>query len=367
VTDWIVRAKCNNNDRHQQLWKYQGALYDPLDGRRIALVEGLEWVVVRKNKKNEKETPGTNTNEEELLIHSLLQQHPNNATASYDDALTLITQKVFCYTTEAGSLLQEIRVRPNSPRKKIPLDQAVSLYEMATTYISSGDDGTNDLVVHSEWPSGQSLWGKASVKRMDDERLEWTVYTKRRSKKSPLYLPDLTTTKPSPKSKDDGTTIVVSPERSALIQFGTSNMEESKHRFGARETYSWTFPKPAVVQKQQWWKRQPSPPPPSSQDPPRLQYTRYGEGPPFYAPNRMCMLELQATPIDNVQQASPVVRQLLNQNSLEGWGQSASSSFRESKLRLILPDPETWAQRKQQQAMALWGRVRGATSLQPMH
>jgi hypothetical protein len=343
------------------------------------------------NNKKEKAIPGNSNNEEELLIHSLLQQHPNNnattASNDYDDALTLICQKVFCYTTEEGSLLQEIRVRPNSPRKKIPLDQAVSLYETATTYISSRDDDTNtdnnsDFIVHSEGPSGQSLWGKASVKKMDDERLEWTVYTKRRSKKSPLYLPDLTTpTKPTTTRKStDSTTIVVSPERSALIQFGASNMEESKHRFGARETCSWTIPKPAaaavVVRKQQWWKRQAPPPSSPPQDPPHLQYTRYGEGPPFYAPNRMCMLELQATPIDSVQQASPAVRQLVNQNKLQGWGcytinnsdddKSSLSSFRESKLRLILPEPETWTQRKRQQAITLWGRVRGATSLQPM-
>ena len=364
VKDWIVRVKCNSNQCRPQLWKYQGALYDPLDGRRIARVEGLEWVGVwNTTDSSDNHTKG------ELLIDSLLQQQLYNTTSySKEDALTLISQKVFCYTTETGSLLQEIRVRPNSPLKKIPLDQAVSLFETATTYISSGND---DLLVHSEWPSGQSLWGKAAVKQLDDERFEWTVYTKRRSKRSPMYLPDLIIPKPQ-KTAGENAAVVVSPKRSALIQFGNSNMEESKHRFGARETYSWTLPAPKVAPRQ-WWKPRKVSPPQKFEDIPRLQYTRYGEGPPFYAPNRMCMLELQAVPIDNVQEATEAVRQLLNQNKVHGWGCYTSNSsndkstlFRdESKLRLILPEPRTWAQRKQQKAMTLWERVRAASSLQP--
>jgi hypothetical protein len=349
VADW-VRTKCGTNGR--QLWKYHGALYDPLDGRRIATVEGLEMVSLF----SANETQG-------LQIPSLLN-HPN---ATYEQAATVWSRNIFCYTQgddNTNSLLREIRVRPQSPRKMIPLDQAVAVYETATTYIGRTID---DFIVHSEWPSGKTLWGPTTSQRDDDSNtntLSFTVYTKRRSKKSLLFKPDLQKQRPSPNNNE----AVIQPERSSLIQFGASNME-SKHRFGARETYSMSLPK--VVAPKKWWQLQL--PLPGKQDDtpakPQLKYTRYGEGPPFYAPGRMCMLELKAEPIDRLEEASPVLIDLLQQKRVQGWDDTtttSSSSFQDSQLRLVpeaIPDHDKWAQRKHQ-VLAAWERLRSAASLQ---
>ena len=390
TTDWVRLAKFG--DHNHRLWKYQGALYDPLDGRTIAQVEGLELAWQRPS-----------SSQENLEVDSLLQ----NTNATYKDALTVFSQKVFCYTTpktttsrtsesssESSSesisssndkdndscLLQEIRVRPNSPRKRIPLDQAVSLYQTATTFISrnnDNDDLQEELLVHSEWPSGKSMWGKASIQKVpssqqqqqnDDNMLEWTIYTKPRSKKSRMYRPNLIPDERKTKSnKNEETGVVISPERAALIQFGSSNMEEAKHRFGARETYSWknvALPSSKKqIRQRRWW--QPAKSSLQPQPATVLKYTRYGEGPPFYAPNRMCMLELQATPIEHINQAPSSIQRLLHQD-IQGWGKSdKASSFRRNSLQLLLPEPDTWIQRKQKQALDVWERLRKATSIVP--
>jgi hypothetical protein len=387
VADWIRAKGCgrrgDGQQQQQQLWMYQGALYDPLDGRKIANVQGLELVsTIRSNNQ-------TNHHPEDLLkMHSLLQD-PN---ATYEDAATLWSQNIFCYTTSNNNnknnhtLLREIRVRPQSPRKVIPLNQAVALYETATTLICRDDDKDDTAMVHSEFlvpkQGESSLWSPVTTRKHDDSTLEWTVYAKRRSPKSRLYLPDLlTTTKKRSSSMnvntnssshedDDSAIPIISPERSALIQFGSSNME-SKHKFGARETYSWNLPKaapPEVVQK--WfWQRRPNQrstneETSSSSSSLRLQYTRYGEGPPFYAPGRMCMLELQARPIDDLEEATPILQDLI-QHRVRGWGNSGGGG---ASLQLLSNDDNfgattQWAKR-QGQAMALWERLRAATTVQ---
>ena len=65
VADW-VRAKMGSSsssiisddatndimkrpEGEKSLWMYQGSLYDPLDGRKIANVQGLEWISIINN------------------------------------------------------------------------------------------------------------------------------------------------------------------------------------------------------------------------------------------------------------------------------------------------------------------------------
>jgi hypothetical protein len=396
VDDWI-RAKGfgggrrdNNSGQQQQLWMYQGALYDPLDGRKIANVQGLELVsTIRSRKSNN----NNQTNIHSLKIQSLLQD-PN---ATYEEAATLWSQNIFCYTTNNNknknsnhTLLREIRVRPQSPRKIIPLNQAVALYETATTLICRGDDDKDDdaAMIHSEFlvpkQKESSLWSPVTTRKHDDSTLEWTVYAKRRSPKSRLYLPDLLTTTTKKKRSntnnssshedDDSAIPIISPERSALIQFGSSNME-SKHKFGARETYSWNLPKaaaqPEAVVKKWFWQRSNNNDRKNKETSSslRLQYTRYGEGPPFYAPGRMCMLELQARPIDDLDEATPILQDLI-QHRVRGWGNSGDDGG--ASLQLLSNDDidfgatttTQWAKRRQGQALALWERLRAATTVQ---
>uniref|UniRef100_A0A7S4EKH2 Membrane-associated protein n=1 Tax=Pseudo-nitzschia australis TaxID=44445 RepID=A0A7S4EKH2_9STRA len=362
----------NKNQQQQQLWLYEGALYDPLDGRQVASVQGLELV-----------RPLNDTTH--LAIDSVLR-HPN---ATYVDAKTLWSQKIFCYTktttttavdgddtgtttgtaTEEKSesreeLLRSVRVRPQSPRKEVSLDQSVAVYETATTFISrtknrrnnrydggetrrneanvGSNDDEDELLVHSEWPNGQTIWGTTSQggsKRHQTKNnpgsMDFTVFAKLRNKHSPLYAPTLI-----PDDEDDGENsrrrwsrkrqgagegdVIVSPKRAALIQFGSSDKTmESKHKYGARETYSYqniAAADAAATSNSRRWspleffaihKKESMPATSSTAPSTSVHYTRYGEGPPFYAPGRMCMLELRGRPIGDLNEATPLLKGLL--------------------------------------------------------
>ena len=353
VADW-VNTKCG--PRGKQLWKYEGGLYDPLDGRLVANVEGLEWVTLRSQNET-KHRP----------IYTQVLNQPN---ASWTTAATLWSQHVFCYTVGDDktnrTLLQTLRVRPYSPEKQIPLDQATAVYETESTFI---EQANGQVVVHSEWPSRVanqtiSLWGSAQIVRnTKDGILGFSVFCKRRSPKSPQFLPDLTTPTPDI-NVANSSTLVVSPRRSQWIQFGMSNME-TKHRFGARETYTMSIPE--LIQRRalpnkafawlpSWLQRRSSSSSSSLQ--PTLRYSRYGEGPPFYAPGRMCMLELQATPIDHLQEASPLIQQLLS-SRISGWDAPYG------ELRLLVPQTEhetQWANVKGT-ALTVWEKVRSVTNV----
>jgi hypothetical protein len=437
---------------------YEGALYDPLDGRQIATVEGIE--IVR---------PVDNTTN--LAIDSILN---HNSNATYDEAKSIWSQKVFCYTSTAPKQNQEeeeknnkeilhtVRLRPQSPRKHVPMDQAVIVYETATTFISRQRRGgqnqrgrdhyeSEELWVHSEFPSGRSLWGKADVlstsssqkkqSNGDANDVDFTVYTKVRSSKSPSYQPDLTLPSSSSRKNGNNNGVIISPKRSSLIQFGSSDgTMESKHKFGARETYSYrtTTLAPSNNQRRNnnnnnsdsdsgsrrsnpflWLTTKLSSFVPFLTEPTStstiLQYTRYGEGPPFYSPGRMCMLELTARPVSCKNDVSPILRKLIslpsgsgravvgfhwddaedngNKNSdrpltiQEAWGRGRTSSEEgegavgPSQLRLEY-DPflidnvdgsnsgkrhqylQTFVTRNKRRALTLWDKIQASTALE---
>ena len=349
----VPSAKANflqSQHQKQQLWLYEGALYDPLDGRKVAKVRGLELV-----------QPLENTSH--LAIDTLLN-HPN---ATYQDSKTVWSQKIFCYTTEKDkktttadtvedghqeqpqsmqeSILDSVRVRPRSPRKEVPLDQAVAVYETATTFISrrtknrkrdanvnDGDDDETEVLVHSEWPNGQTMWGIARDCSQQTEEsipgsrsstnIDFTIFAKLRNKNSPLYSPDLIRDDESEDNSSGTRTtkngdIIVSPKRASLVQFGSSDgTMETKHKFGARETYSYrNISNDATANSKkgrQWFpfSRLRSRAKMTSTSP-TVYYTRYGEGPPFYAPGRMCMLELRGRPVNNLGEVGPLLKGLI--------------------------------------------------------
>jgi hypothetical protein len=381
----ILRAKIPSSSeeegqqrQQQQLWLYEGALYDPLDGRQVAKVQGIELIRPIMNTTN-------------LAIDSILR-HPN---ATYDDAQTLWSQKVFCYTktkstrnnenenengdTTNNDILRSVRIRPQSPRKDVPLDQAVAVYETATTFISrrrrhkqNKDDEDVDLLIHSEFPNGQTMWGNTQELRCQQNtinnnpssstssslrktsqtsllsstksgsgNIDFTIFAKIRSKRSPLFAPDLTESDDNDnndgrrrkKGNGNDDDVIVSPKRSALIQFGSSNDNmESKHKFGARETYSYrniplsTTATTTTENPRPLWKRiklsmmrnNKNAPTTITSSSSSIYYTRYGEGPPFYAPGRMCMLEMQGRPIYDLKEATSILQRLLQKNDDDG-------------------------------------------------
>lgn len=78
-------SKNHRQQERQQLWLYEGALYDPLDGRQVAKVQGLELVRPLDDTTN-------------LAIDSLLK-HPN---ATYEDAKTVWSQNILLHKTTAS-------------------------------------------------------------------------------------------------------------------------------------------------------------------------------------------------------------------------------------------------------------------------
>ena len=380
ISDW-VRARCGvpsrqsdaEGDNSTAIWIYEGALYDPLEGKRIARVQGLELISPLADCPNNH--PITTSKYKERcgdLIAGKLLSSPN---ATFDYACTMMSRKLFCYTKEVEeeadsargtdgentpkrkeSIMTSIRMRHKSPLKLIPTDQAVSIYETATTVIKRG----HEIVTHSEWPSGRSLWGKTSIKQQlaledngeDNRALEFTVYT--RSKKD-NQQPDLLTEEPSTSES-----AVVSPKRSALIQFGTSKFDQ-RNRYGARETYSYvnipSAPNGKETQKKQRWQlgnlfgsKKKS----DDEFPCRVRYTRYGEGPLWYAPGRMCSLELRGRRASSFEELSPVLTSLIHDRIPSFLEHTKHTSFRESALQ-ILPDPNapppTWLEKRHANAI----------------
>lgn len=232
----------------------------------------------------------------------------------------------------------------------------------------------------------------------------FTIFAKRRSTQSPLYLPDLTTTPPPPVPTTNSSnsqqqqkqqqhypdnnerSMVVSPKRASWIQFGIGNME-TKHKFGVRETYTMTV-RPNPLRRTGWfgWRallgRRQKQQQRNAENPSkeslllylsRLKYTRYGEGPPFYAPGRMCMLELEAEPIDSLSEASVILQDLVKHH-LQGWDQRKEICFKThgvgskgNEIRLQLrPDQTTnknVLSRYMGNALMAWDKLQPLTKL----
>ena len=442
---------------------YRGTLYDPIDGRSIATVQGLELVRPVYNtsglaidKVLRKSPTSTSTNQQQTFhsINGTINDDTTTATANID-AVTLWSQKVFCYTTttttktrgqssektkmttrkeavpnsplsssgavgsndddddeEEEILLTNVRIRPQSPRKVLPLDQVVSVYETATTYIEtdgrtkpkmrSAADGREQqrqqerqrssaretvsssclpgtVIVHSEWPNGQTVWNTASVPQLNShdnessqqaqqqqQQLDFTVYAKVRSRSSPnsvnppkdmLFPSSSSTTSRDYNKNKKGDDVVVGPKRSKLIHFGSSTVDEN-NKFGARETYSFrNIPLESAIPSididrsrshdgrikgrrrnlmavardfllRPFQKGGDIATTSSATLMPVMSYTRYGEGPPWFSPGRHCLLEIQGRPINSLDEATPVLQSLVCKDGpVLGFGTIENHTF----------------------------------------
>ena len=141
--------------------------------------------------------------------------------------------------------------------------------------------------------------------------------------------------------EDDGES-TISPPRTKLIQFGPDKITNDK--YGARESYSYTFPSPQPIKStsdvpipffkyappriqnnlSNWWdsrqKRKHSKKKSSLKSnanavetdgsPCVVRYTRYGECPPWYGAGRMCTLELVGRKVSSLEDVPPLVASL---------------------------------------------------------
>ncbi|KAL7564026.1 hypothetical protein ACA910_006938 [Epithemia clementina (nom. ined.)] len=400
--DWF-RARCGPTGR--STWFYQGGLYDPLTGDQIAHVEGLEIVQAisepsprsnanaddskqqapskhsgKQKRKNPKIDATTTTEESDddpgnamdlLAIHSSLK----NPNAKFQQSGTMLSRKIFIYRSkdDKKTLLQTVKLRPYSPERKIPLNQVVSAYATANTFI---ERSPSEWILHGEWPDGRTVWNQAVVHREDDswlqqqqspqselpnesnkskkqrgkearlktgpsssspssswsppsstKSLEFTVHVRPRFKnrmcgsKNSNKGPDLTIEPMKQQLAADSsnfTSATRSPPRSSWFSIGPSN--SAKMTTGARETYHYEWIDSANnnrdfsqrrpdegdergrvgLRRQLFLRRRKGDNKMSSNSDARappfecsVRYTRYGEGPVWYGPNRFCMLELR--------------------------------------------------------------------------
>jgi hypothetical protein len=245
------------------------------------------------------------------------------------------------------------------------MNQAVALYDAATTLVSH----KNQLIVHTEWPNGKCVWAKAtSPRETSTKSMDFSIFAKPTLKD----LPELTDA-----SANDGY-VVVAPKRSQLVQIGASYKGDG-HRFGARETYSYTMGD-SPVQSPFWfakfWQQR--------HDSPRVRYTRYGEGPPWYGPGKYCMLELQGRRVNSVTEAPPLAASFAAQRvpgflSVDGPITTDASAkraiewFRRGNLQLVEEQmeqaPEGVLRRLAYQfgkeGFAILDRIRAASTLKP--
>jgi hypothetical protein len=288
LKDWI-RARCGPSGN--SIWSYRGALYDPLNGHKIANVQGLELVRCLA------ETDSSRAEKERYRRRCGDLAAPmtvSEAESQIDYAGTMLSRKLFCYTRadDENKLLNGIRLRPRGPLQVIPSDQAATVYDVATTFIQRGFE----WIAHTEWPDGRAVCTSTRIDASDDEEwrtnkrhartIEFTSYARPQAK-GKLRLPDLTA--PIPSNQDlNSNPSTISPKRSALIQFGTSKAE-TLGKFGARETYLYQM----IDDKTS-----------------TVRYTRYGEAPTWYGPGRMCTLELTGKRVQDMSEIPSLVAKL---------------------------------------------------------
>ena len=286
--DWI-RARCG--PAGHSIWSYRGALYDPLNGNKIANVQGLELVRCLA------ETDDSPVAKERYRRRCGDLAAPMTVSASESQieyAGTMLSRKLFCYTRadDENKLLDSIRLRPKSPLQVIPADQAATVYDVATTFIQRGIE----WIAHTEWPDGRAVCTSTQIDASEEEEwrtnkrharsIEFTSYA-RPQLKGKLKLPDLTAPIASAKDRMSSQP-AVSPKRSTLIQFGTSKAE-TLGKFGARETYLYQMVDDKAC---------------------TVRYTRYGEAPIWYGPGRMCTLELTGKRVEDMSEIPSLVAKL---------------------------------------------------------
>jgi hypothetical protein len=307
----FLRAKCGPTGA--AVWAYQGRLVDPLNGLTIANVQGVELVrCLAVTDPSGAQRERFKRRAGDLAIASTLASAAASPNLEY--AGTLLSRKLFCYTSpnNPSGLLRKVRLRPTSPERSIPVSQAATVYDTATTFCqvsspnaanananaaAASSGGGNTLwALHTEYSDGRALWTTTNVQDDDLQKvLEFTVY----ARPQPLWKQRLdwkrwlgpaasasTTTTTSSSSS------VVSPKRSALVQFGGSAGSDAVvGKFGARETYQYSTAFGRCS----------------------CRYSRYGEGPAWYGPGRLCTLELSGRRVEAWAELPSQIAQLVHE------------------------------------------------------
>lgn len=380
----FITYRCQNPfTPSSAIWSWEGRLVDPSNGKIIANVEGIELVRTLSEVEKPPSPPSSSTSSSQdgkistsseqrtsslwrvarglRRMHDLKVKTMLTMDREWDYAATVLCRKLFCYTPIEGDdkrlLLKEYKHHPNSPIKNIPSDQAIALYDTATTYISR--ENGQQMEVVTEWPDGRWIQSCASVGLVaggegldssssirgsiyDDTTSKsrksqqpkkfpfgFTVYVKRSGKGEIPSLPKMMVNTKNANTKKS----IKRVPRSKFIQFGKDEDSENR-RFGARETYSYIMEGNNQMSRTNRYKRLlqetisnigehiglwdfnlnhgqiGSSRGGGDGNSCTVQYTRYGEAPPWYAPGKMCTLELVGRRVDSVTDAPPLAATL---------------------------------------------------------
>lgn len=337
----FIQNKCFNPfNPNAGIWSYEGHLVDPTNGRVIANVEGIELVrslsqIERPSKKEVDENIWHMIRGlrrlEDLKIRTMLSSSQASSPNNWEYSGTVLSRKLFCYSPvdQSGKMLTEYKLHPTAPVRKVKIDEAIALYETATSFVSRCKG--QEMVVVTEFPDGRFITCVASSSGISNDvnqgestnknskTFDFNLYARRSGKEEPL-LPPVTT------NSKDGSVLGAVPPRSKFIQFGKDTNTED-HRFGARESYSYQLGRSYLSRKERVLKtvqekienfceemglydieslaklRSKNP---SKTSDSTVRYIRYGEAPPWYGPGRMCTLELWGKRIDSLSDAPPL-------------------------------------------------------------
>ena len=359
----FVTNRCHNPiTPTAAIWSWEGHLVDPSNGNVIANVEGIELVRIF----NEMESPLHIKKPDYLStfvngirrLHDLKVAQMLLSDRNWEYAGTVLSRKLFCYSPVScgddddndkyrsggtRSLLKQYKLHPNAPTRKINTDESIALFDTATTFVSRSDG--KEMQIITEWPDGRWVESAASAglvagennggeydqtlnasKRKSRKKkrfpFAYTVYIKRYGKgKLPIQVP-MFTEKTTQNNKKK-----TSIPRSKFIQFGKDEDSEN-HRYGARESYTYLMDCSDKMSRSKRFTRSIKDTVSSIGEQIGLwdfnfdssngdgtsnsivQYVRYGEAPPFYAPGKMCTLELVGKRVDSVTDAPPLAATL---------------------------------------------------------
>jgi hypothetical protein len=286
ISQFIIR-RC---DDKLALWVYDGTLTDHDTGRIVANVKGIELVgvlpAIDSSNSDSHGIPWL----DKLIVGKLFQ----GSEPQYDAVNTILSRKLFCYTRHSNGkddeLLQSIRLRPDGPLRHLSPSESLAVYDTAITFIPRGDD----VIIFSERGGSNDKSNVMGIARpiLTPRGLEYTIHAR---KSNEVKLPPPTSNKET----------TVSPQRSRLIQFGKS--EETKRFDAVREKYVYSLGNKIERLSSSGRdegrfnrlnRRRNVPTSSEETKQTTVRYTRYGEAPPWYAPGRMCTLDLTGEMID---------------------------------------------------------------------
>lgn len=285
----FVDHRCPNNKL--SLWVYEGSLVDQDSGRIVADVEGVELVGALPMNRDD------STSLHSPSIGELLQSE------NWDAAHTLISRKLFCYKqrhinhdhdkhddadkeNNNSELLTSIRLSPDGPLRHLSPSESAIIYDSAITFLSREDES---IVVAKRLDGNES--NVMGVVETSNDGFEYTINARRIEEGAEIVSLPKTSSK--------------LPSRRRWIQIGKSQEIRKYNAVREKYVYSNNFLDEGSQQILNarnnlfsWITRRQKPSPPSTTRISTVRYTRYGEAPPWYAPGRMCTLDLLGTKLD---------------------------------------------------------------------